>query len=204
MDEKFVSMNEIIEMIDRKYGYAQDPEIKRFLMDNSSPEAYMHLVGSKNIDRYLGYYAKAHGMDELKFRDHIRKGATKSVKYILREIQEIISDDDIDRRIKELLKKKTLPGPNGLIPKCIYPQYLENFTGEEANKILDLTGYTKQQIELFAVPDDDLIQKKYDNDLIISEIKKNIENMQKKLDELQCEQDYIINELNLRGCDYFE
>ncbi len=181
-----------MKIIDAKFGYAQDPDVVRLLNQENAPVKYMHLVDRRSLNRFFYYYAKEHGYEDYSELIQI-SGGTKGTKYDLQDIMKFIEDPKTEERIKGLLMKKTISaGPFGHIPKCIYHSYIEEITGAEEDRIMELTGYTGHQIKLFSVPDDILEQALIDLESKIDSMKNELEESQTKLEDIR-------NELNTRG-----
>ncbi len=192
MDIKMINIEEILNIIDKKYGYAQDPDVIRLLKESKVSQKYMHLVDRRSFNRFLTYYANEHGYSDYYDLIHV-DGGTKGTKYDYDDIMKFIDDPKVEERIKGLLMKKTISaGPFGLIPMVIYHEYIEEITGEEENRIMELTGYTRHQLKLFSVPDDILEQVKFDKENRIKSLRAELESCLIDLED-------ITNELRTRG-----
>ena len=198
MKDEYIGMTDILNLIDQKYGYAQDKDIIDLMKKSDIREDDQHLVGRRIMLRYFEYYKNnATGKNMIRDNEH----GTKGTKYRKQDVIKVINDPLIKSKIDGQLKKKTIPGPFGPVPKCIFHQYIEEIiVGEsveekeerENKEILALTGYTKSQIDLFSVPDELLLDR-------VKTVKNSICDLQKQIAKLQQELDDIDNEIQTRG-----
>ncbi len=189
--KKMLSFEEVSRMIDIEFGYAQDEDIVRLLNLTGAPKKYRHLVEQRYLNRFFSYYAKDHGCDD--YSDLIEiSGGTSGTRYADRDIKKFLKDPGTIKRIEKELAKKTLRGPSGMIPKCIYHEYVEEISGAEDERIIELTGYTPHQVELFSVPNEMLISEKHRREEEINELRMQLEKKQIELDD-------VISELSTRG-----
>lgn len=195
-DDNMIGMEEILTLIDERYGYGQDALSKKLLSNIAPDNSGKHLVDRRKMLRWFDNYAGE--ANYLSVINSNNKG-TKAAKYAREDIEKVINSPQISERIKKSLSKKTKDTPFGLIPICILHQYIEEETRDteagtqEADLyFLELTGYTEHQITLFSVPDDILSEAKYD---VISEIQET----ESKLAELKTKYADICYELKSRG-----
>ena len=202
MGVKMIKMREILDMIDKEYNYAQDPLVREILHKSNIPEERKHLCGEKNVIRYFETYAKDRGFDYYDEVIHV-EGGTSTRKYDEEDVLKVIRDPHINRIIEKLKYKKAVGHTtNGLIPRSIIPDFIEhlhNHEEERSHYFLELTGYTEDQLKLFSIFDEDLINRKECNDNIIYDLKCEIKKLQEELSDLESEQKDIIDELESRG-----
>ena len=183
MDDIRLSMRDILLLVDQQYGYAQDPEIKELMQEQEVPEKNMHLVDRRTMLKYFDYYAKRKEAKNVSDVIRMNESSTKGTKYSEKDIRKFLNDPFIQSKIKKQLERKTVDMPLGIIPKCIYNAYINQFI-EESN-IEAYTGYTAYQLKLLSVPDELLIGRK--------------EEIQQQIQKLQSELEDIENELITRG-----
>lgn len=189
---KWIGLQQILELIDREFGYAQNPEVVRLFKVNRISDYYLHLVDRKSLNRYLSYYAKDHGYDDYSELIQINEKSTKGALYYYNDIKRFLKDPKIRFRIKKLLVKKTIDdGPNGLIPKCIYTEYMEIKLGIDGECE---GGYSDHQLELMSVPSELLEEVSRDYEKKILGLTAELATYKKRkndiLTELQQRKDY--------------
>ena len=184
-DEKYITMEEILSMIDEKYDYAIDDEVRVLLQKSTLAESYKHLLTNKNVLRYFEYYAKSQGFMDYEYDKCIDTiGGTKSKKYNIQDVEKVLNTEDAKNRIDKIAKTKTLQGINGLVPRPLFNEYVRKLNDDKTELEL-LTGYTEKQIQLFSVPDDILDEE--------------MRNLKQKITELINELKDVEEELKARG-----
>ena len=186
---KEIGLKEILEIIDKKFGYAQDPDIIRLLRENNIQDKYLHLLERRYFNRFLNYYAREHGCDEYSEIVRINDRGTKGALYDYKDIMKFLRDPKTMDRINKVLHSKTIDaGPYGLIPKCVYLDYMEEKLGVEE---IYAGGYSRYQLELMSVPEEYLEEANHDY-----EIKK--KDLLKQLEKIQMRQNGVKEELQRR------
>ena len=202
MHSKMISMKEIIELIDKEFNFAQDPLVRELLQKSDIPEKQKHLVEEKNVLRYFERYAEDRDYDY--YRDIIHlEGGTSATKYDKEDVLKCIKDAHISTLIERLLKKKTIPHTTyGIVPRVIIPniiEYIHEHDDDRTKRILNLTGYTQQQLKLLSVFDDDLVYLKEQDDIYIDYLEQEIDQLKENLSNAKTERNDIAEELKSRG-----
>ena len=196
-----ISMSEILNLVDKEYGYCQDEDMIAIMQSLNIKDTDRHLVDRRTMLRYFEYYATRHGeTDYTKAIGNNGIGA-KGAKYDIDDIYKVIRDSDIKERITFLFEKKTQPGPFGPVPKCIFHEYIEEVIGDggvEEKYILKTTGMTKRQLDLMSVPDELLTVRRKEITASVQTLQEQIISLQNELAALQEEQEDIEYELNNR------
>lgn len=182
---KQIGLQQILEIIDKKFGYAQDPDIVRLLRENNVQDKYLHLLERKYFNRFLIYYAAEHGYSEYREIVHINERATKGCLYEYKDIMKFLKDPKTVDRINTQLHKKTVDaGPYGLIPKCVYMDYMEEKLGIE--EVYE-GGYTRKQLELMSVPEEYLEEAYHDYELKIQDLMRELEKYKIRQKDIEME-----------------
>ncbi len=186
-DERFITMEEILTMIDEKYAYAIDDDVKMLLKKSSVADSYHHLLMKENVFKYFKYYAKSKGYKEYDVYEKIvrKQGETKDSKYNMHDVMKVFESEDIKNRIDIIVNKKTVPGYNGLVPIPLYEEYTKICS--EKSHIELVTGYSERQIKLFSVPDDILIDAMQEKTQKISELLDELAKMEDELKDMKSE-----------------
>ena len=188
----YLSITEVLELVDEEYNYGQLPIMKELMKSDNIKEGDKHLVGSKGMVRFFQYHAEHMGMDDYHDYMDIIGSGTKAIKYNINDIYSVLTDPDIDRRIKELLRKKTTDSADGPVPLCIRHEYFKAIEAEKRKATLADIGYTEHQIKLLSVPDELLIEGKM-------KVEKEISDIKARLAQLETELADITTELYSRG-----
>lgn len=182
---KQIGLKHVLEIIDKKFGYAQDPDVIRLLRENNVQDKYLHLLERKYLNRYLNYYAKEHGYSEYREIVHVNERATKGCLYEYKDIMKFLKDPKTVDRINNQLHQKTVDaGPYGLIPKCIYMDYMEEKLGIE--EVYE-GGYTRKQLELMSVPEEYLEEAYHDYELKIQDLMRELEKYKIRQKDIEME-----------------
>jgi len=192
--DNMIGLDEVLALIDEKYGYMQDTLSIEILEKNDEQEN-KHLISRREMARIFHMYSKKRGCKD--YYDVIKNNgkSTKGAKYAKDDIEKVLSDPDVIKKIERTLEKNAKKVPSGYVPICIYHEYVKEFIGEEEvedEEILELTGYSMRQIELFSVPDDLLLIRKKDLDNKIALLKEELEKTQLEFEDVN-------NELMTRG-----
>ena len=198
---KMISMSQILELVDKMYGYCQDVDMIQIMKSSDIPEYYSHLVDRRSMLRFFEYYANQHGVSDYLTVIGNNNISGRGAMYYYNDIVKVIKDPLIETRINELLEKKTQPGPFGPVPKCIFHEYIEAVIGDggvsEAD-LLQITGMTQRQLDLMSVPNELLADRSNDICEEIRILDQKIRDLQQEKAELELEQEDIDNELNSR------
>ena len=173
-----VKMEEILTLIDKRYGYAQDADIVYLMKNKRIPDDDRHLI-SRRL-KYFDLYAKKQGAsDYLEIIQNNGK-STKAAKYNKEDIEKLINHPEIKKRIERVLAKKTMPGPGMRIPKCVFHEYVDALS-DDKDTVLQESGYTVRQIELFSVPDEYLEERQRELIYMISDLQEELANIDSEL-----------------------
>ena len=198
---KMISMSQILELIDKMYGYCQDEDIITIMQANNVSDYYLHLVDRRSMLRFFEYYASQHGVSDYLDLIHNNNISGRGAMYDYDDIIKVIKDPLIENKINDLLSKKTQPGPFGPVPKCIFHEYIEAVIGDggvsEAD-LLQITGMTQRQLDLMSVPYELLADRSNDISEEIMILQEKISTLQLEIAALELEQEDIDNELNSR------
>jgi len=189
--DNMIGLDEVLALIDEKYGYMQDTLAIEILEKNDEQE-YKHLISRREMARIFHMYSKKRGYTD--YYDVIKNNgkSTRGAKYAKDDIEKVLSDPDVIKKIERTLEKYTKKVPSGYIPTCIYHEYVKEFIGEDEEEILELTGYSRRQIELFSVPDELILRRNKD-------LENRIALLEEELEEIKLEYEDNNNELKTRG-----
>ena len=192
---EMLTINEILSLIDKKFGYNTEYKVAELLQTCNVPESNKHLVSSRTILRYFDDYAQKHDVTDYTKVIHTNNKSTKGVRYDKQDVLNVIQDPDIESRLYKYLENKTKPGLSGRVPSCIYHEYIEMIKDSKIAseaKLFSATGMTKRQLDLLSVP----------NELLIEGYAKLIHDIKKQEDllaELKAEYSDIKEELQSRS-----
>lgn len=175
-----VKMEEILTLIDKRYGYAQDADIVYLMKNKRIPDDDRHLISRRLMLKYFNLYAKNQGVSDYLMMIRNNGKSTKAARYNREDIEKLLDHPEIKKRIERVLDRKTMPGPGVRIPKCVFHEYVDALS-DEKDTVLSESGYSMRQIELFSVPDDYLEERQRELIYMISDLQEELANIDSEL-----------------------
>ena len=156
----YVSMNEILEYIDREYDYGVNADVVDFMQNIQNNSKDKHLIVRKTFFKYLNSYIRrkynlktCNNTTYLDYIDHNGRG-TKGARYNFDQIKEFLNDEITQEKLKKQLFEKTTFVGDIRVPDCV----LTDFNNQQDAYLYK--GYSLHQLKIASMPDEMLLEKK--------------------------------------------
>ncbi len=159
----FIKMKDILNIINDKYGYGTHSDLNVY-MQELTDEKDKYLVIGRTITKYFKKYAlrkdPSEDMYTIDYTKYIRVSGqgTKGLKYNKVDVLKFLEDEDVKRKLEDRLKSKTIYFDDMNVPKCIIKKYVEDMADDM--QAIEITGYTREELQYFSVPEELLYEKK--------------------------------------------